>query len=404
MTAACTWPAHDCPRDLEAEVDVARLQECVDTVVGILRRFTGRQYGCCPRGVVAARTGARARRGRSDGYNGPWYPELDGGVWRNIGWRLRRALSGRRPGKVESPGPVCSIELVVIDGATVDPSLYVLEGDRLYATSGRWPDQDLQAPAGSPGTWTVTYGQGVARRTALLRWSWPRALEFWEGASVTWHLPPARRAWSSGDPLRREHADDRPGQARFATTRLHPEIDMWVASINPQRLGARGRCRRTIRPGRAVSARNLLVPIMGLVEQSLLEPFDPAPTRCWGAARRRHHHGGSWPASRCLRCRGGAEGGGDRRLLDALPVDSAGVAVAGRASPRTRTWPSVAVPKCDQARVSPIEALPAATRSTVTDLLAQYAQIQWDDQVVVDLALCAAMRAVEDAKLAQETG
>lgn len=240
MTAPCLWPVQwDClPRDLTDEADIVRLQGCVDTAVAVLWAFTGRQFGCCPRIVRPCPTPDQADPLASYWLPGlSWYPQLDGGVWRNISCGCGTSCQVRGPGVVHLPGPVCSIEEVVIDGAWIDPSLYTLEGDRLYLNSGRWPAQDLQAPAGSPGTWTVTYGQGLpaphgaGQMVALL------AQEFWKACNndATCRLP--RRVESitrTGVSMR---MSDPSALFEHHQTGI-PEIDMWVAAINPHQLVA----------------------------------------------------------------------------------------------------------------------------------------------------------------------
>ena len=65
---------------------------------------------------------------------------------------------------VALPGPVDSIVAITIDGETVDPAAYRVD-DRtaLVRTDGHdWPVcQDLAAPAGDDGTWSVRYRWGV---------------------------------------------------------------------------------------------------------------------------------------------------------------------------------------------------------------------------------------------------
>lgn len=65
---------------------------------------------------------------------------------------------------ISIPDNVASIVSVVIDGVLLDPSAYVLLGGYLTRTDGKgWPFvQDFSFPAGSTGTWSVTYMQGQA--------------------------------------------------------------------------------------------------------------------------------------------------------------------------------------------------------------------------------------------------
>ncbi|CRY73576.1 hypothetical protein SAMN05421776_108214 [Nocardia farcinica] len=237
MSAPCTWPVdYTCLPDVEAPEDVAILQQAVDTAVAVLWSFTGRQYGCCPRIVRPCPRDLDGPRWFLPGWS--WFPELDGGVWRNISCSCGPTCRAGGPGVVHLPGPVCSVTSVTIDGAVIPSSAYVLEGDRLYSAVGEWPDQDLTRPAGSPGTWTVEYLQGqqppagAGMAVALL------AKEFWS----------ACRGEACALPKRVEQIARRGVSVRMADPAVLFEhfqtgiaqVDMWVAAVNPHRLSAPG--------------------------------------------------------------------------------------------------------------------------------------------------------------------
>lgn len=65
--------------------------------------------------------------------------------------------------------PVTGIVEVVIDGETIDPDTYRLDANRYLVRQGQdangnlhWPScQNLERPAGQPGTWTVEYQYGT---------------------------------------------------------------------------------------------------------------------------------------------------------------------------------------------------------------------------------------------------
>jgi hypothetical protein len=69
---------------------------------------------------------------------------------------------GCAPPEMVLPGPVDSIVQVIIDGAVQSPAIYRLDGNRLVRQDGlQWPMlQNLGAPAGQPGTWSVEYMVG----------------------------------------------------------------------------------------------------------------------------------------------------------------------------------------------------------------------------------------------------
>lgn len=230
---SCTWPVSTaCLPEVTSEEDTAKLQSAVDTAVHILWSFTGRRYGCCPR---IARPCARDCDAPLYWLPGvQWFPELDAGVWRNVSCSCGPTCTVGGPGVVHLPGPVCSVTAVTIDGAVIDPSLYVLEGDRLYATSGRWPDQDLTRAAGSPGTWTVEYLQGVAPPVGADQMVGLLALEFWKlcTGDKACRLPKGVESISRQG-VSMKMVDP---TALFGAMRTGiPEVDLWVASVNPTR-------------------------------------------------------------------------------------------------------------------------------------------------------------------------
>lgn len=85
-------------------------------------------------------------------------------------WSPRVWIYGRRQrlSRVKLAGHVTSIVEVLIDGATVDASLYRLDQNRYLTrmadpdgTPGRWPTrQRLDLPATEPGTFEITYEHG----------------------------------------------------------------------------------------------------------------------------------------------------------------------------------------------------------------------------------------------------
>jgi hypothetical protein len=216
-----------------APEDVAQLQAAIDTAVHVLWSFTGRQFGCCP---ITVRP---CPRDHDRGYLGwlpgdAWFPDLDSGVWRNIGCGCGPLCRTGGPGVVHLPGPVCSITSVTIDGAVIDSGLYVLEGDRLYATSGRWPDQDLSRPAGSPGTWTVEYLQGREPPAGADQMVGTLALEFWNLCKGQKCRLPRGTESVSRQGVSMKIADP---TALFQNMQTGiPEVDLWIAAVNPNRL------------------------------------------------------------------------------------------------------------------------------------------------------------------------
>lgn len=228
---SCTWPVD---RTLlpapSAETDQEAVQEAIDTAVGILWAFTGRRYACCPRII---RPCPIERRGDTVWSNAWSYmlAELDPIGW----WEITLCSCGPRcsatgPGVVHLPGQPCEIEAVMVDGAEIDSSAYVLEGDRLYARSGRWPAQDLSRPDGSPGTWSVRYLEGIPPPAGAARAVGLLAAQFLALGTDKCKLPPsvetvARRGVSVRmTPAEKLFPDQRTG--------IKP-VDLWIAAHNP---------------------------------------------------------------------------------------------------------------------------------------------------------------------------
>ncbi|WP_280420644.1 hypothetical protein [Nocardia carnea] len=232
---SCTWPvSRTCLPDATSPEDKAQQQAAIDTAVLILWSFTGRRFGCCTRTV---RPCPREEPGTAPLYWLPgysWYPELDNGVWRNITCGCGPSCFAGGPGVVHLPGPVCSVVEVRVDGAVIDTSLYTLEGDRLYANSGRWPEQNMRLPAGSPGTWTVDYLQGQSPPAGADLMVGTLAREFLKACAGDSKCRLPRNVES----MTRKGVTMRMSEpaALFQDQRTGiPEVDMWVAAVNPHK-------------------------------------------------------------------------------------------------------------------------------------------------------------------------
>jgi hypothetical protein len=141
----------------------------------ILWAATGRQYGGCPVTV-------RPCWQRQEPLYQTWNVGLQGeGYWglRGDGGTSVAVYGGGcgcmsscacKPDQFMLPGQVQAVTNVTIDGVVLDPSQYLLQGSWLVRAGGlSWPAvQDLSLPAGVPGTWSVTFTQGVAPPAVLL--------------------------------------------------------------------------------------------------------------------------------------------------------------------------------------------------------------------------------------------
>lgn len=137
-----------------------------------LWRWTGRSLGVCDVSIRPCRNnlslggGPTTFEGRGPTLGGgtPWTPVLLRGEWWNIGCGGCGfdACGCDGPESILLPGPVASVSEVIIDGVTLAPSEYRVDGNRLIRLVGAWPTgQFLSLPDGAEGTWSVTYQRGI---------------------------------------------------------------------------------------------------------------------------------------------------------------------------------------------------------------------------------------------------
>lgn len=123
-----------------------------------LWRWTGRKFGRCSVTVRPCRDRG-TKTGSTFWGRGPY---LDG--WRPAGvscWVCGPSCGCDAPTCLRLPGPVGDVTDVTVDGVTLDPSTWRVEGPYLIRLDGGWPaTQNLDLPNGSVGTWSVTYQRG----------------------------------------------------------------------------------------------------------------------------------------------------------------------------------------------------------------------------------------------------
>lgn len=162
----CEWPVVGCgdcdalneletPQDGRVSADQIR-----EFATGFLWAVTGRKFGVCP---VSVRPVARCGPSTWNDPVGAWEPALIGGEWHNLTCGACSGQCGCDAPGVVLPGPVSEVTQVTIDGVTVDPSEYRIDSRAvLVREDGAWPTtQDLDLPAGAPGTWQIDYLRGV---------------------------------------------------------------------------------------------------------------------------------------------------------------------------------------------------------------------------------------------------
>lgn len=234
MAANCTWPVdRSCLPEVDPddEIDVAKMQAAVDAAVRVLWSLTGERYSCCPRIVRPCLSDCETPSYWAPGSG--WVAVLDDGVWRNIGCGCGGSCSARGPMVVHLPGPVCEITEVKIDDSVVDPAGYKLEGDRLYRVGGVWPEQNLQAPLGDSGTWSVEYLTGTPPPAGAATMVGILAKEFWNACSGKQCKLPRRVQTVQRPGVTFQVADAADIYEKGATGIT--EVDLWIASVNPYR-------------------------------------------------------------------------------------------------------------------------------------------------------------------------
>lgn len=182
-TAPCSWSIDYCSDAASGESGCDALDSLTperraaieSAAVEYLWNWTHQRYGLCEVQVRPCRqeclslpTTYRGFRQIGDARfpSSPWTPVLIQGQWFNMGCGRCSgdSCSCSTVDALRLPGPIDSIISVVIDGDTLDPSLYRVDGSRTLVRQGGelWPVcQDMSAPSGSDGTWEVTYLKGI---------------------------------------------------------------------------------------------------------------------------------------------------------------------------------------------------------------------------------------------------
>lgn len=225
----CEWPVdRSCLTALPAENEddyaakLAIRDSAEDAAVSVMWALSGRQFSVCEHTIrpVVEQYGICDDAPLIEAY------------YRND-WR---GVKGGSPSPmyVFLPGPVQEIVTVTIDGVVLDPSEYVLEGDALYRRGARWPFQNLNKPAGDPGTWTVTYLRGlpvpafVGGFTGQLAAEMVLACEDQKRCKLPRTVVSTSRSGVT-------HVFDPTRMLSAGFTGI-PQIDTWLATVNPNNL------------------------------------------------------------------------------------------------------------------------------------------------------------------------
>lgn len=253
----CDWPIDraclpalpvlgDTPTDEEQAAYNAALASsnaAEDLAVQVLWALSGRQFGVCP--VVARPCPNRSPYSPFDrglyGLYGSlgWDLGWDlfvwiGGGWGGIGCGCigRCRLTG--PRMVHLPSPVIDVTEVVIDGVAINSTEYVLEGNVLYRVGANWPLQDLGKPMGETGTWSVEYLHGYPPPSGTANMVGTLAKEFLAACSGGACRLPRTVTTASRNGVTYRVYDPAVIYGNGKTG--IPEIDLWLAAINPAHL------------------------------------------------------------------------------------------------------------------------------------------------------------------------
>lgn len=207
--------------------------------VAVMHALSGRQFGLYSHTV-------RPCRARYDlGVNGRYSESTvtsyllswEGDRW--INWPCG-CVGGCRetgPNVVHLPGPVYDVTTVEVAGVELPANVWVLEGDRLYRREGPWPSQDLNRPLGDANTWSVTYRRGIPVGTGIAELTGMLAKEMLDAINNEGRCRLPRTVTTASRQGVTYRAYDPAVIYANGKTGL-PEIDLWLAAVNPNHLMA----------------------------------------------------------------------------------------------------------------------------------------------------------------------
>lgn len=222
-----TWPYLAACDATTLGLSTGQFQQAVDTGVEWIWSNTARRFGTRP---VTYRPQSRGRR--VPGWPNIGLQPVDSGYY-----NLTTVTEDWAPETdqiLELPGPVVSVESVVIEGAALDPAAYRLDGGWLVRQDGGfWPrTQNLIAALGAVDTWAVNYTRGRVPSTygqyatGLLICYLAKQLASGRPCAVPYNTTSVSRA---GVTIQRD-------ATKGAMTSPVPEVDSWVAMVNPRGL------------------------------------------------------------------------------------------------------------------------------------------------------------------------
>jgi hypothetical protein len=244
-TGPCeAWPTQLCCNvENVAEEDLARW-----TLVAsqILWALSGRRIGPCPVTVRPCRRSCLESTPlisfQAGIGTGPWIPYIGAdGLWRNASvCGCRSDCSCGELCEVYLPGPVYDVTEVNIDGQVLAPEQYRVDapGRLVRVGGGCWPDcQDMAAPPGEDGTFTVTYRIGLPVDEAAVAAVSELTCHLLKGCGGTGSC--GCKANRNISRLTRQGVELDFGDPTIIYSEGRtglPLVDLWLTTVNPYRL------------------------------------------------------------------------------------------------------------------------------------------------------------------------
>jgi hypothetical protein len=247
MTTEC-WPLDTscCTEEWNA-ADPATQGYASMMAVRTLRFLTSYRVGGCAQVVRPCKRSCHGQTWEtfdvaSSGSPGWMNPQIDPvGRWVNIACSCGGdSCSCSTVCQIELGSLIASVDSVVLGALTLDPSAYRVDNGRwLVRTDGEcWPVcQDMSAPLGSEGTWSVTYRSGVALDGLAMRAAGVLACEYLKACSGRKCRLPERVVAVTRQGVSMQMKD--PSKATAAAQAFPNnltgirEVDDWIAQINP---------------------------------------------------------------------------------------------------------------------------------------------------------------------------
>ena len=160
----CDWPIIMEQCNTYDALPAAKKAQALQMATEFLWNWTDRVYGLCTVSIRPCK--ADRPSSMSTTWNqGKVLPVLVQGQWFNVGCgRCGDACGCDGALALRLPGPVSSIQEVLVDGVALPNTAYRVDNAQFLVRldGGRWPTvQNLAAPTTEPGTWEVTYTRGV---------------------------------------------------------------------------------------------------------------------------------------------------------------------------------------------------------------------------------------------------